>query len=142
MRMLKLIAGKKGSGKTKQLISMVNAAVSNTSGKVVCIENGKKLTYDVNHDARLLNTEDFDVSSYDSFYGFMAGIIASDYDVKEIYVDSISKIVGDDMDKITVLLEKIDTIAEKEGLSVTMMVSRDVKELPEGIVKFVSVNLV
>jgi energy-coupling factor transporter ATP-binding protein EcfA2 len=140
--MLKLIAGKKGSGKTKQLITMVNDAVDTSSGKVVCIEKGNKLTYDVNHDARLLNIEDFDVSGYDSFYGFLAGIVASDYDVKEIYVDSIAKIVGEDSGKIGAFLAKVESIAEKEDLNITMTVSSDADELPEGIFKYVSVNMV
>lgn len=139
--MLKLIAGKKGTGKTKQLINMVNDSLSKTNGKVVCIEKGKKLTFDVNHDVRLLDTEDFNISGYESFYGFLAGIIASDYDVKEIFVDSISKIVGEDPDRLTTLLEKTDSLAEEQGFNVTMMVSGDMRELPEGIVRFVSVYL-
>jgi energy-coupling factor transporter ATP-binding protein EcfA2 len=142
MRMLKLIAGKKGSGKTKQLITMVNEAVGTSNGKVVCIEKGSKLTYDVNHDARLLNTDDFNVSDYDSFYGFLAGIVASDYDVKEIYVDSIAKIVGDDPDKIGEFLAKVDSIASKDEINFTITVSSDEKALPENIAKFVAINLV
>lgn len=140
--MLKLIAGKKGSGKTKQLITMVNEAVETSSGKVVCIEKGSKLTYDVNHDARLLNTDDFNVSDYDSFYGFLAGIVASDYDVKEIYVDSIAKIVGDDLYKIGEFLAKVDSIASKDEINFTITVSSDEKALPENIAKFVAINLV
>ena len=140
--MLKLIAGEKGSGKTKQLIALVNDAVSTSNGKIVCIEKGKKLTYDINHDARLLNTEDFDVSDYDSFYGFLAGIVASDYDVKEIYVDSISKIVGNETGKISKFLDKVESLAAKEDINITMTVSRDSKELPEGIIKYVAVNIV
>ena len=139
--MLKLIAGKKGSGKTKQLISMVNEAVSTSKGKVVCIEKGGKLKYDVNHDVRLLNTEDFDVSDYHSFYGFLAGILASDYDVKDIFVNSITKIVGDDMDKIGDLLAKVDSIATKEDISITVMVTGGKNELPEDVAKFVAYSL-
>jgi ABC-type phosphate/phosphonate transport system ATPase subunit len=38
--MLKLIIGVKGTGKTKALINMVNTAVENSQGNVVCIEKG------------------------------------------------------------------------------------------------------
>lgn len=139
--MLKLISGKKGSGKTKQLISMVNSATETSNGKIVCIEKGTKLKFDVNHDARLLNTEDYDVSAYDSFYGFLAGIVASDYDVKEIYVDSISKIVGDDTSKISDFLAKVEKIADTDGIDITIMISDDKKNLPESIAKYVTLNL-
>ena len=139
--MLKLIVGKKGSGKTKQLIEQVNNAVATSSGKVVCIEKGSKLTYDVNHDVRLLNTEDFDVSGYDSFYGFLAGIVASDYDVKEIYVDSVSKIIGEDEIKISEFLSKVELLTDHGDLSITMTVSRDSKELPQNVVKYIALSL-
>lgn len=139
--MLKLIVGKKGSGKTKQLIEQVNNAVATSNGKVVCIEKGSKLTYDVNHDVRLLNTEDFGVSGYDSFYGFLAGIAASDYDVKEIFIDSLAKIVGDDEAKISEFLGKVETLAEGDGLTITMTVSRGTNELPQNVEKYVALSL-
>lgn len=139
--MLKLIVGKKGSGKTKQLIEQVNKAVVTSSGKVVCIEKGSKLTYDVNHDVRLLNTEDFGVAGYDSFYGFLAGIVASDFDVKEIFIDSLAKIVGDDEAKISEFLSKVEPLAEGGDLTVTMTVSGDSKELPQNVVKYIALSM-
>ena len=47
--MVTLIIGKKGSGKTKKLISLANEAVSASNGNVVVVEKGAKLTYDVTH---------------------------------------------------------------------------------------------
>lgn len=133
--MLKLIAGKKGSGKTKQLISLVNEAVSTSNGKVVCIEKGTKLTYDINHDARLLDTESYHIVGLDSFYGFLAGIAASDFDVKEIYADSLLKIVGDNFDEIGTLLSKIDGLFE--DVKVVMTISADESELPDSVKKYI-----
>ena len=42
--MVKLIMGLTGSGKTKTMVSMVNEAIHNESGDVVCVERGKSLT--------------------------------------------------------------------------------------------------
>lgn len=134
--MLKLIAGKKGSGKTKQLISMVNNAVEVSNGKVVCIEKGTKLTYDINHGARLLDTDSYRVAGCDAFYGFLAGIAASDFDVKEIYIDSILKIAGDNLDEIAKLIEKINALFG-DDVNVVMTVSADASELPESMKKYV-----
>lgn len=133
--MLKLIAGKKGSGKTKQLISLVNNAAETSNGKVVCIEKGTKLTYDINHDVRLLDTLNYKISGADAFYGFLAGIAASDYDVKEIFVDSILKIAGEDLVKIGELLTKVDDLFG-DDVSITLTISADEKELPESLKKF------
>lgn len=139
--MLKLITGKKGSGKTKQLVSMVNDAVGSTNGKVVCIVKGNKLTYDIDHSVRLFNTDDYAISGVDSFYGFIAGIIASDYDVKEIYVDSVMKTIGGEKEKIDTFFEKVNAIASKEGINVVMTVSGDASELSEVVGKYIFVNL-
>ena len=43
--MVKLIIGGTGSGKTKELIDQVNAAVKEEKGSVVCISRGDKLTF-------------------------------------------------------------------------------------------------
>ena len=47
--MIHVIMGLKGSGKTKKLIDSIHEAVANANGDVVCIEYGKKLTYDFFH---------------------------------------------------------------------------------------------
>ena len=90
--MLKLIIGVKGTGKTKTLINMVNTAVENSRGNVVCIEKGVKLRYDVKSTVRLINTEDYFVADTDALYGFIAGIFASNHDITDLFVDSALKI--------------------------------------------------
>ena len=47
--MVRVIMGVKGTGKTKQMIDLINTAVQNEHGNVVCIERGPKLTYDINY---------------------------------------------------------------------------------------------
>ena len=139
--MLQLISGKKGSGKTKKLISMVNEAAETSGGKVVCIEKGSKLTYDIAHKVRLFNTEDYQVSGFDTFYGFLAGIAASDYDVTDIFVDSVAKITGDDMKKAQGFFDKANSIGMGNGFHIVMTFSHDANELPDGIRKYVAVKL-
>lgn len=136
--MLKLIVGKKGTGKTKTLISMVNEAVEKTEGKTVCIEKGNKLTYDVNHGARLIDTDTFNISGYDSFYGFIAGVVAGDFDVKEIFVDSILKICGTDLTKFQDFVKKVDDLSNKENVQFFITVSAAPDEIPEEAKKYIA----
>ena len=86
--MVTLLIGKKGTGKTKKLISLANEAVAASTGNVVVIEKGSKLTYDVTHKARLIDTEQYLISGYDMLFGFISGICAGNYDVTDILVDS------------------------------------------------------
>lgn len=79
--MLKLIIGVKGTGKTKQLIDMVNASLNSSQGDVVCIEKGDKLKFDVKYQCRLIDTEYYGISDASMLYGFVAGILASNHDV-------------------------------------------------------------
>lgn len=129
--MVTLIVGKKGTGKTKKLINLVNEAVSNSKGNVVCIEKGLKLTYDISHKARLIDIENYGISGYDAFYGFVSGLCAGNYDTTDIFVDSTLKICGTDMDALADLVEKLNTLGQKSEVNIVLLVSADESELPE-----------
>ena len=94
--MITLIVGKKGSGKTKKLIERANAAVQKSDGNVVVIEKGLKLTYDISHQARLIDVEAYGIQNIDGLYGFISGICAGNYDVTDLYIDSTLKVIGQD----------------------------------------------
>lgn len=118
--MLKLIIGLKGSGKTKQLIGLVNEALDTTTGSVVVIEKGIKLRYDIKYTARLVNTNDYLVFDGQSLFGLIAGIIASNSDVTDIFVDSALKICDQDVAAFERLLLAVDELAEKHNVKVVM----------------------
>ena len=134
--MIKLITGKKGTGKTKILIDMINDAVKATNGELICIEKGAKLTYDISYKVRLVDAERFNVSGYDAFYGFVAGMLAGNYDIKEIFVDSILKIGGADFDEFGIMLDKLDKLTG-DDTKIVFTVSADNEELPASVTKFV-----
>ena len=95
--MIKLIVGKKGSGKTKALLELVNKALDQSKGHVVFIEKNAKLLYDISHKARLLDADSYDIHGYDAFYGFISGMCAGDYDITDIFIDGTLKIGGNDL---------------------------------------------
>lgn len=135
--MIKLITGKKGTGKTKVLIDMINEAAKKTSGNIVCIEKGAKLTYDIDHSVRLSDTEHYGIDGYDSFYGFIAGMFAGNFDISEVYVDSIIKIGGPDYTDLGILLQKLDKLSGKE-IKLVFTVSVDVEDLPDSVKTFIN----
>ena len=109
--MIKLITGKKGTGKTKILVDMINNAVKDTNGDLICIEKGAKLTYDISYKVRLVDADRFAIEGYDAFYGFIAGMFAGNYDIKEVFIDGILKIGGPDFDELGKLLEKLNILS-------------------------------
>ena len=134
--MLKLMIGVKGTGKTKTLIEMVNEAVKTSAGSVVCIEKGEKLRYDIKYQARLVNTEEYLVADAQSLYGFIAGILASNHDVTELFVDSALKICNNDVAAFEKFVEEIDALIAKTGTKVFMTSSMPIEEASDIIKKF------
>ncbi len=132
--MVKLIPGKKGSGKTKILIDAIHDADKDSKGNVVAIQLGSSLNVDIYHNIRLINIEDYKVNSYDSLYGFIAGLLASDYDCTDIFIDGLLRIVGRDLDEVGKLFEKISDITD--NTTVTFTISADKADLPESIKKY------
>ena len=134
--MIKLITGKKGTGKTKVLIDMINDAAKNTSGNIVCIEKGAKLTYDIDHSVRLTDTEHYGIDGYNAFYGFVAGMFAGNFDISEVFVDSILKIGGRDYAELGVLLQKLEKISG-DDIKIIFTVSADESELPDSVKAYI-----
>lgn len=134
--MIQLITGKKGTGKTKILVDMINAESKNTKGNIVCIEKGAKLTYDIDHSVRLTNTEDYTIEGFDTFYGFLAGMFAGNFDISEVFIDGIFRIAGRDYDKLGVLLQKLNKLSGND-IKIVFTVSADLSELPESVQAFV-----
>ena len=116
--MITLIIGNKGSGKTKRLIQLANEAVEKSNGNVVVIEKGAKLTYDVSHKARLIDIEQYNVSGFDAFYGFLSGICAGNYDVTDIFVDSTLKITGRDFEALADFVAKANELASHSEVKI------------------------
>ncbi len=135
--MLKLIIGVKGTGKTKTLIDMVNQSTAASEGAVVCIERGVKLRFDIKYRTRLINTNDYLVFDAQSLYGFIAGILASNHDVTDLYVDSALKICNDDMTAFEKMLLELDELAEKHSINVVMTSSIPVEAASDIVKKYV-----
>ena len=121
--MLKLIIGVKGTGKTKTLIDMVNKATAASEGSVVCIERGVKLRFDIKYRTRLINTNDYLVFDAQSLYGFIAGILASNHDVTDLFIDGTLRICQRDMQAFDKLLVELEKLLEKININLTMTVS-------------------
>ena len=135
--MLKLIIGVKGTGKTKTLINLVNGALEVTKGDVVCIEKGVKLRYDIKPTARLVDVEEYMISDAAALYGFVAGILASNHDVTDLFIDSTLKICKEDraaFEALVVALDKL--IAKTGGVNLTMTVSMPEEEVSDVLRKY------
>lgn len=136
--MVNVIIGLKGSGKTKRLIDLCVAAVEADHGNVVCIEKAPQLTFDIPHKARLIYASEFDFGSYEYLKGFISGLHAGNYDINEIFIDNLFKIVNDKSDAaVSEFLAWLDSFGARESINFTLTVSMDEKDASEGIKKYI-----
>ena len=131
--MISLIIGRKGSGKTKHLIQKVNSALENSTGNVICVEQGTNLRTDINYRARLISTNDYEISGFDAFYGFLCGICAGDHDITDILVDATLRIGSRDYDELLEFFKKVAALSESSEKEFVFTVSADEEELPKEI---------
>lgn len=137
--MISLILGHKGSGKTKRLVDCVNKAIETSKGNVVCVEKETKLTYDVNYQARLIATDDYEIKGYSSFYGFLAGVCAGNHDITDVLVDATLRIGGRDYSELALFLEKVYELSSAHEKDFVFTISADKEELPDSIFNFCTV---
>jgi len=135
--MVKLIIGIKGTGKTKTMIKMVDEALERTSGDVVVLEKGEKLRFDIKYQARLVNTDEYYINDAQSLYGFVAGILASNHDVTDLFIDTTLRICGNDVAAFEKMVEEIDILTVKKDVNIVMTASIDENEASAVIKKYV-----
>ena len=132
--MVKIIMGLKGSGKTKKLVGLVEEAVKNDNGNVVVIEKERKLTYDIPHQARLIDAGDYDIGSYEFLKGLICGLRAGNYDITNVFVDNFFKLVNDkDPVAMAAFVEWLAKFSETEKIEFVVSVSADIETCPESV---------
>ena len=123
--MIHVIMGLKGSGKTKKLIDGINAAVAQASGDVVCIEYGKKLTYDVTYKVRLVDSQEYAINSVEMLKGFLSGMHAGNFDITHVFIDNLYKTIGADLAAAEDFVAWAAKFAADNSMEITVALSED-----------------
>ena len=127
--MIHVIMGLKGSGKTKKLIDAIHAAVAEAHGDVVCIEYGKKLTYDVSYKVRLVDSKEYAISSPEMLKGFLSGLHAGNFDITHVFIDNLYKTIGNAAGEEFVTW--CAKFAADNNMEITMTISEEPSEASE-----------
>ena len=134
--MIHVIMGLKGSGKTKKLIEAINSAVASANGDVVCIEYGKKLTYDVTYKVRLVDSKEYGISTPDMLKGFLSGLHAGNFDITNVFIDNLYKTIGQDQAANEAFVGWVAKFAAENNMEITMTISADPDTASEGLKKY------
>ena len=131
--MVQLIVGKKGKGKTKQLLDKVNSEVKDISGSIVYLDKSTKHMYELNNKVRLIDVSRYMIENESEFLGFVCGIISQDHDLEQMYFDSFLKIAALEDKDISAVVEKLERMSDFFQVDFILSVSRDESELPESV---------
>ena len=134
--MIHVIMGLKGSGKTKKLIDGINAAVAQASGDVVCIEYGKKLTYDVTYKVRLVDSQEYAINSVEMLKGFLSGMHAGNFDITHVFIDNLYKTIGADLNSAEAFISWAAKFAADNSMEITVALSEDPANASEAMKQY------
>ena len=134
--MIHVIMGLKGSGKTKKLIDGINAAVAQASGDVVCIEYGRKLTYDVTYKVRLVDSQEYGINSAQMLKGFVSGMHAGNFDITHVFIDNLYKTIGADLAAAEDFVAWCAKFAADNSMEITITISEDPAKASDGMKQY------
>ena len=135
--MIRIIYGKKGSGKTKKIIDAANEAVKSSTGELVFIDDDNRYMYDLRHEIRFVKATEYDVSSPDTFMGFICGILAGNYDMKQLFIDGFLRLVKSEMADLEPFFVKLEDITHRHGVDVVISASAKDDTVPEFLKKYI-----
>ena len=135
--MIKVYYGPKGTGKTKSMVEAANELSVHSRGEVVYIHNSDQLMYHLSHKVRFTNADEYPINSTQAMLGFISGIISQNYDIKAIFIDSLSYIVKTNVTEMAQLLDELDQLAAQNEIEIFISISSDSGAVPQEIYKYV-----
>lgn len=139
--MVQLIVGKKGKGKTKELLDKVNSEIKVVTGNVVYLDKSMDHMYELNNKIRLIDVSQYMIESPEEFVGFVSGIISQDHDLQQMYFDSFLKIASLEKADVEAVITKLEKISQNKGVDFIISISLDENELPESVKKNILISL-
>ena len=129
--MIQVILGKKGSGKSKQVVDMANKLVGEAEGDIVFIDDDSRCMLDVRHEIRFVNCSEYNVDDVNKFYGFLCGMISQDFDISHIFIDGLKNMVHSELAEMEGLFKDLDEVLKKNNVNAVIVISADPENAPE-----------
>ena len=129
--MIQVIAGKKGSGKTKRLIDLTNTTAREAEHDVVFLDDDNRYMFDVDHKVRFINAEDYHIHNADMFIGFLCGMLSSNFDIGTVFIDAFLKLCRTELADTEGVVNTLAELGTKHSVDFVLSLSADPDELPD-----------
>lgn len=134
--MIQIIFGKKGSGKTKRILDMANTSVKEAKGNVLFVDDDRSYTLSLKPQVRFIDASEYAVKGAQAFYGFLAGVLAGNYDISVIYIDAFLKLVKAEGEELIEFFAKLERLVAGAQCDIVISFSEDAANVPESIRKY------
>ncbi len=132
--MIEVIAGVKGTGKTKRMLDRVAEDTKKVDGNIVYVDKSNQHSLEIAPQVRLINLSEFPINSQEAFFGFLYGMISQNSDIEEIFLDSFMKIAHIEGDvNLAKAIDVLDTISQTFKVNFIVSVSVDKADLPASV---------
>ena len=128
--MIQVIAGKKGSGKTKRLIDLTNTTARDAVHDVIFLDDDNRYMFDVDHKVRFINAEDYHIRNADMFIGFLCGILSSNFDVGTVFIDAFLNLCHLELNDTEKVVGTLAELGAKHNVDFVLSLSADPGEVP------------
>lgn len=135
--MIQVIYGEKGSGKTKQIVALANSAAQVANGVVVYIDRSNNRIHDLNRNVRLVDASHYGLASQNDILSFIKGMLAANFDIEQVYIDGISRLLDCNVAELEVLYNGLELIAAEHNVKFIITASASKDNLPAFIAKHV-----
>ena len=129
--MIQVIAGKKGSGKTKRLIDLTNTTARDAEHDVIFLDDDNRYMFDVDHKVRFINAEDYHIHHADMFIGFLCGMLSSNFDIGTVFIDAFLNLCHTELQNTVEVVNTLAELGTKHDVDFVLSLSADPDELPE-----------
>ena len=134
--MIQVIAGKKGSGKTKRLIDLTNTTARDAEHDVIFLDDDNRYMFDVDHKVRFINAEDYHIHSADMFIGFLCGMLSSNFDIGTVFIDAFLNLCHTELQDTEEVVKTLAELGSKHGVDFVLSLSADPEELPDHLKQY------
>lgn len=135
--MIQVIYGAKGTGKTKIIVDHANQFAKEARGIVVYIDRSNHRLHDLHRNVRLVDASHYDLSSQHDILSFIKGMLAANFDIEQIYIDGITRLLDCNISELGELYQGLETIAKEHGVNFVITASGAKEDLPDFIAKYV-----
>ena len=135
--MIQVIAGKKGSGKTKRLIDLTNTTARDAEHDVIFLDDDNRYMFDVDRRARFINAEDYHIHNADMFIGFLCGMLSSNFDIGTVFIDAFLNLCHTELENTEGVVKTLAELGTKHNVDFVLSLSADPEELPDHLRQYV-----